>query len=169
MTKIRPLETMILMFVLALLAGLGALALLGSAQTTTLPAVHQQVNVHTNSHAVERHGTDAYRARLAVFNCDPKYLQMFVHDSTLNNPASQGKWLFVCPNTSGHQCAGMIVGTTAQSDGSYPEFTAYVSTCEYWTCTVPTRDGYIWAPAAVIKDAWTALLAAEVCDENNQD
>jgi len=45
MTKIRPLETMILMFAMALLAGLAALVVLGLAQQTALPAMQQQVEI----------------------------------------------------------------------------------------------------------------------------
>ena len=45
MTRVSPLETAILLFAMMLLAGVGALALLGSAQTVTVPAVHQASTV----------------------------------------------------------------------------------------------------------------------------
>ena len=55
MTKIRPLETMILMFVLALLAGSAALMVLGSAQTATT-TVWQSQPVVQEAAAIEWNG-----------------------------------------------------------------------------------------------------------------
>lgn len=140
-----------------LIAGVLAFAMLGSAAN---------VAVTTNSHAALKHSTDAYRARLAVFNCDPRYLQVFVSDG--HSPKSHGKWLFVCPNTSATLCAGMIVGTTPLNTGSYPELTSFVSTCQHWTVDVPARDGYVSAPAKLITDAWMVILTLkEEKEENN--
>jgi len=69
MTRTSPLETMILLFGMVLLAGLGALVLLGSAQGATVPVAHQAIidwqrpdQVHVPSdlaistHAAKHHG-----------------------------------------------------------------------------------------------------------------
>jgi len=146
------------MLVVCLAVGMAGLTMLTVFSQAT------EVVVTTNTHAIERHGRDALRARLAVFNCDPRSLQIWGHDEMQANPASVGKWLIVCPNSTLTQCAGMIVGTTPGQDGAYPEYTAFVSSCEYWTVTVPVRDGYISAPAMIVRKALTALLVMETND-----
>lgn len=76
MTRVSPLETMIMLFVMILLAGLGALVLLGSAQVATAPVVHQankttidwrrpdQVyipdDLAISAHAAKHHGDTEY-------------------------------------------------------------------------------------------------------------
>ena len=86
MTRVRPLETMILMFGMILLAGLSALVLLGSATQTASVAVHQasdatidwlrpdQVHVPgglaINTHAAKHHGdTERIYANLLQGKC----------------------------------------------------------------------------------------------------
>jgi len=172
MTRIRPLETMLLMLVMALLAGLAALVLLSSAQTaTTTPVVGQvevpeEVLVRPNTHAEIRHGLDALKVRLAVYNCDPRYIQVFVSDGA--NPKSIGKWLFVCPDSSVKLCAGMIVGMTPGEDGVHEEFSAYVKTCDDWLVRVPIRDGFMPAPVAIVKKALVLISSWEVGNADNQ-
>jgi len=172
MTRIRPLETMILMFAMALLAGLAALALLGSAQaeiTTSVVGqvkVPEEVLVRPNAHAEIRHGLDALKVRLAVYNCDPRYIQVFVSDGV--NPKSIGKWLFVCPDSSVQLCAGMIIGTTPGEDGVHEEFSAYVKTCDEWLVRTPTTGGFIPAPVAIVKKALVLISSWEVGNADGQ-
>jgi len=172
MTRVSSLETTILLFGLVLLAGLGALALLDSAQaetaTTTVSrvAMPREVPVRPNAHAEIRHGLDALKVRLAVYNCDPRYIQVFVSDGA--NPKSIGKWLFVCPDSSVRLCAGMIVGTTPGEDGVYEEFSAYVKTCDGWLVRIPATHGFVPAPVAIVKKVLVLISSWEVGNGNNQ-
>jgi len=172
MSSISSFETFLAMFGGLFLVCVAGLMLLGPAlMEPAVSTAQQEVRVVTNSHAALVHGRDAYRARLAVFNCDPRLLQVFIHDDELLYPipASAGKWLFVCPNTSETMCAGMVVGRTVSDSGSYPEFTAFVSTCQHWLVDVPLRDGYVSAPAVLLKDAWMTILTMEACDEGSSE
>jgi len=172
MTRIRSLETMILMFVMALLAGLAALVMLGSVLPETAAPVANQVEipeeilVRPNAHAEIRHGLDALKVRLAVYNCDPRYIQVFVSDGV--NPKSIGKWLFVCPDSSVQLCAGMIIGTTPGGDGVYEEFSAYVKTCDEWLVRTPATGGFIPAPVAIVKKALVLISSWEVGNADGQ-
>lgn len=150
---------------------LAALMLLAQADTASAvwqsqSAPREAIQIQVGQHAVDGHARDALRSRLAVFHCNPAYLQVLVHDPITDNPVSREKWLFVCPNTAATLCAGMVVGNAILADGTYPEITAFVSTCRYWLITVPQRDGYTRAETVAVGKALQGLIAmweAEQC------
>lgn len=153
-SKTGALMVMGMMMVLA--AGLMILA------QTQMP---DPVLVRPGSHAEIRHGMDALTVRLAVYNCDPRYFRTFVSDGI--NPKSVGKWLFVCPDSAYHRCAGIITPTVFEK--GYDETTAYLASCGYWLNTVPTRDGYVPTSVVAVKKAMGLILAMEIYDANNRD
>lgn len=154
MTQTNIFETAVWMGMLIIVALVGMTFLAGVSSTGK-----EAVQVQVGQHAVDQHAKDALRSRLAVFNCNLAYLEVLVHDPIVDNPASRGKLLFVCPDTTAVMCAGMVVGDTALINGAYPEITAFVSTCGYWLSTVPPRDGYTRAEVVAVEKALLGLTA----------
>lgn len=105
--------------------------------TTTITTTLALDSILERSHAVERHGEQAIRARRAIFDCGVGLRVYF--------SPRRGTYLLICPLEESRRmfCAGMVVGARTLSDGySHPEITSFIPLCAYWDGVV-IRDGYL--------------------------